>query len=127
MLALGSCACVAGEAGDASLLPELAACLLDPALAVPAHEAMWQIFLRCSNLRVSELMAEGIGYGVHVGRGGAACGYVAPLVFRLARWYTVVTVLAISPMVLGALVNAVQLSGLSSSSWVSLPSTRHGP
>lgn len=51
-----------GEAGDAIVLADLAACLADAALQELVQDAMWAIFMRSKDPKVNELMVQGCNH-----------------------------------------------------------------
>jgi tetratricopeptide (TPR) repeat protein len=58
-----------GEVGDAAVLPDLARALRDPELQPAAQEAMWAVFGRSADPRVTEMMEDG-GKLLGAGAGG---------------------------------------------------------
>ncbi|KXZ51584.1 hypothetical protein GPECTOR_12g547 [Gonium pectorale] len=50
------------EAGEPAVIPDLATCLAEPALQDAAEKAMWAIFMKPRDPRISEMLAEGCSY-----------------------------------------------------------------
>ena len=63
-------AALPGDAGDESVIPELAQCLYDEALQEAAAPALYSLFVRSRNPEINELMMKGMQLMV----GGWGCG-----------------------------------------------------
>lgn len=96
----------AGEVGDESCIPGLAACLHESALCEAAEDALWAVFHRHPDPAVMQLMRQGDGLLQGAGAVGAGARYASALELfeqasRLAPSYAEVRHAAAGPLLLG--------------------------